>query len=397
MNESDPLKHLEDFILRNPQLEKLENLLQEFNIFETLKLTHSEIKHSNVIAWLLNPSENHGLSSYFLRQFFKFIVSANRAFFEQLPISLFDFELFKYTNIEVRREWKNTDILVIIIENDKKVVVTIENKVKTAEHSNQLTKYRDIVENDFKDFVKLFVYLTPDNLIPSDDAWIPFTYDTISDVIKDILNYKKDSLSSNVVSFLSQYNTILRRYIVGQSEVENIAIEICKKHKDALDIIFQYKPDIYLELSSHMENQLKKHSDIMIDTGGKTAIRFTTKKMDSLVKALGEGWTKSKRILLFEIYLYENRVALRLYIGPGDTEYREVLRQFFLKKKDLFKFVDRKFGSKWHAVYQDNFLTKKDFEGKDSDELKAKVDKKLTAFFEKDLPMIENHFNEAWE
>jgi hypothetical protein len=70
------------------------------------------------------------------------------------------------------------------------------------------------------------------------------------------------------------------------------------------------------------------------------------------------------------------------------------LRQFFLKKKDLFKLVDRKFGTK---CYQDNFLTKKDFEGKDSDELKAKVDKKLTAFFEKDLPMIDNHFNEAWE
>jgi hypothetical protein len=35
---------------------------------------------------------------------------------------------------------------------------------------------------------------------------------------------------------------------VGQSEVEKIAIEIYKKHQEALDIIFQYKPDIYLTL-----------------------------------------------------------------------------------------------------------------------------------------------------
>lgn len=397
MSKSDPLKHLENFILRNPELEKLENLLQEFNVFETLKLTHSEIKHSNVIAWLLNPLENHGLSSYFLKQFFKFIVTTNREFFKQLPISLFDFELFTYTKVEIRREWNNTDILVIIIENDKKVVVAIENKVKSSEHSNQLTRYREIVENEFKDFVKLFVYLTPDNLIPSDDAWIPFSYDTISDVIKDILNYKKDSLSSNVVLFLSQYNTILRRYIVGQSEVENIAIEIYKKHQEALDIIFQYKPDIYLELSEFLQNQLRNNDEIIIDTAGKTIVRFTTKSIDPLVKALGEGWTKSNRIVLFEFSLYENRVALRLYIGPGDTDYREFLKQFFLKKKELFKLADRKFGTKWHAVYQDNFLSKKDFEQKDSDELKKKVDKKLVEFFEKELPMIHNHFIETWE
>jgi hypothetical protein len=163
-------------------------------------------------------------------------------------VSLFDFELFAYSNVEVRREWNNIDILVVITENKKKVVVAIEKKVKSSEHSNQLTRYREIVEREFDDFVKLFVFLTPDNLIPSDDGWIPFGYDTISDVIKDILHYKKDSLSSNVVSFLSQYYTILRRYIVGQSEVEKIAIEIYKKHQEALDIIFQYKPDIYLTL-----------------------------------------------------------------------------------------------------------------------------------------------------
>ena len=355
MSESNELKHLEDFILRNPDLEELENLLQEFNIFETLKLTHSEIKHSNIIAWLLNPVENHGLYSYFLKQFFKFIVKTNRKFFEQLPVSLFDFELFGYSNVEVRREWNNVDILVVITENKKKVVVAIENKVKTSEHSNQLTRYRNIVEREFDDFVKLFVYLTPDHLIPSDDAWIPFGYDTISDLIKDILHYKKDSLSSNVVSFLSQYNTILRRYIVGQSEVEKIAIEIYKKHKEALDIIFQYKPDIYLELSNFLQSQLSKKDDIIIDSAGKTIIRFTTKTIDSSVKAVGEGWTKSNRILLFEFDLYENRVALGLYIGPGDTKYRELLRELFLKKKDLFKLADRKFGTKWHAVFKDNF------------------------------------------
>lgn len=397
MSESNQLKLLEDFILRNPNLDRLENLIQEFNIFETLRLTHAEIRHSNVIAWLLNPMENHGLSSYFLKQFFKFIVSSNSKLFKQLPVSLFDFELFEYSNVEIRREWNNVDILVIIIENEKKVVVAIENKIKTSEHSNQLIRYREIVEKEYQDFINLFVYLTPENLIPSDEVWIPFSYDTVADIINDILNYKKDNLSSNVILFLSQYHTILRRYVVGESQVEKIAIEIYKKHKEALDIIFQYKPDIYLELSEFLQNQLRNHNDIIIDSAGKTVIRFTTNIIDPLAKTVGEGWIKSNRIVLFEFYLYDNRVALRLYIGPGDNKYRESLRQFFLQRKDIFKLADRKFGTKWHAVYQNNFLQKKDFEEKDNNELRQKVSRRLEEFLEKDLPAIQKHFVENWQ
>jgi hypothetical protein len=216
------------------------------------------------------------------------LVSTNSNYFEKLPISLFDFELFNYGNVEIRREWNNIDILVIIDEDSKKVVVAFENKIKTSEHSDQLTRYREIIEKEFKDSVNLFVYLTPDYLIPSDEAWIPFGYDAIADIIGDILQHKKDSLSSKVALFLSQYNTILRRYIVGQSEVEKIAVEIYKKHKEALDIIFQYKPDTYLILSEFLQKELKENKDIILDSAGKTVIRFTTKVLDSLIKAVGE-------------------------------------------------------------------------------------------------------------
>lgn len=57
MSEPNELKYLEDFVLKNPDLEKLENLLEEFNIFETLKITLAEIRHSNVLAWLLNITQ----------------------------------------------------------------------------------------------------------------------------------------------------------------------------------------------------------------------------------------------------------------------------------------------------------------------------------------------------
>ena len=54
-------KLLEDLILNNPELDKLENLLGVFNIFETPDIVNAEIRHSNVLAWLFNPESNIGL------------------------------------------------------------------------------------------------------------------------------------------------------------------------------------------------------------------------------------------------------------------------------------------------------------------------------------------------
>ena len=63
---------LEKFILNNPELDKLESMLSDFNLFETLNLVNTEIRHSNVLSWLLNPNENHGLGTYFLNIFISF-------------------------------------------------------------------------------------------------------------------------------------------------------------------------------------------------------------------------------------------------------------------------------------------------------------------------------------
>ena len=399
MEEAMEIGYLENFVLSNPELDRLENLLSEFNVFETLSLTNAEIKHSNFLAWMLDPNENHGLGNYFIKQFLKYIVSTNKSSFLSTNISLFDFELFSYNNVEIRREWNAIDILIIINENNKKVAISIENKIKTLEHSNQLQRYREIVEKEFNQFDHLiFVYLTPENITPSDDTWITFNYEIISELLGELILYKKSILNSNVYYFISQYLTILRRYIVGNSEVEKIAIEIYKKHKQALDLIFQYKPDIYLELSEYIQNKLKEYENIKPDGAGKTFIRFTTKEMDAQVKRLGsEQWTKTKRILLFEFALYGNRIPLRLYIGPGDENYRQKLIEFFLKNKNMFKLADRKFGTKWHAVFQKEFVQAKDFEDEDHEEIKKKIDKKLDEFFNHDLPSIQDYFQANWK
>jgi len=395
MRNGKELELLEKFILNNPELEKLENLLARFNIFETLDIVNAEIRHSNVLSWLLNPNANHGLGDCFVKLLLKYIVSKNKDYLDN-KISLFDFESFNYSNLEIRREWEKIDILLILARKRKKYVIAIENKITTSEHSKQLQRYRKIIENEFKNYNKIYVFLTPEGIIPSDENWITFSYTIISNLLDDLLNNKKDTLGANVLNFISQYNIILRRYIVGNSEIEQICRQIYKKHQQALDIIFQYKPDLDLEVSEYLQECLKKNENIILEGAGKTIIRFTSLVLDNLIKKISEGWSSSKRILLFEFSNYQKRLALRLYIGPGEQGYRTRLIEFFKKDPALFKLAVRTFGKKWHAVYQKEFLRKKDYENSTMDDLKPLIDKKLSEFLNEDLVKINTCFEKNW-
>ena len=62
----------------------------------------------------------------------------------------------------------------------------------------------------------------------------------------------------------------------------------------------------------------------------------------------------------------------------------------------MFKLADRKFGIKWHAVFQKEFLQAKDFEEDDHDEMKKKIDKKFDEFIDHDLHQIQDYFQNNW-
>jgi len=53
INESKKL--LDRLLVDNSELEELNAKLAEFNIFNVLNITQNEIRHSNTLAWLLNP------------------------------------------------------------------------------------------------------------------------------------------------------------------------------------------------------------------------------------------------------------------------------------------------------------------------------------------------------
>ena len=156
MDNNEALKFLDNFLVNNVELEELSARLSTFNIFNVLRIENKEIRHSNALAWLIDPQESHGLGQIFLRRFLSTILLDN----ENVDISLTpaQVELMTLLDIEVRREWKNIDLLITSHAN--KWVILIENKIKSYATKKQLEKYIEIVKSEFPEYTRIPVLLT---------------------------------------------------------------------------------------------------------------------------------------------------------------------------------------------------------------------------------------------
>ena len=59
------LKEKYDSLLKDEDFDKLDLGLKNPNIFQILRISKTEIRHSNFLAWLLDPSQSHKLGIFF--------------------------------------------------------------------------------------------------------------------------------------------------------------------------------------------------------------------------------------------------------------------------------------------------------------------------------------------
>ncbi len=387
---TDPRALLEAFVVENRDLERLEALLAEFNIFEAIGAVRQELRHSDFLSFLLDPSQNHGLGDAFLKRFLKHVVI--RA--ADSPISAVEIDVADMRDAVVLREWQNIDILVHDASNH--LVCAIENKVGSREHSGQLTRYRDIITYEFPDYRILFVYLTPEGDTPSDEAYIPFDYGEIADLVDTVRETHESTLGIAVSILMRHYTTMLRRHIVSDSEIAELCRQIYRRHKQALDLIFEHRPDFQLEVAEFVKGLVNERPEIglVLDHCTKTRIRFAPTEWDRIPSLMtGQGWTATGRLLLFEFYNGPDQLTLYLIIGPGPDKVRQTLHRVVLQHPSVFRRAARNLSQKWTMVYHRPFLRRKEYEDLNFDVLSEKIRKEWAKFLADDLPAIRNIIN----
>ncbi len=383
MHNGEMYKELENFVVSNSELEELEVLLEKFNVFEAIGVVRQELRHSNFLAFLLDPSQNHGLGEAFVKRLLQRAISGPQS--EGLPITPIDLDSWDLHNATVHREWQNIDIL--ILEESIKLAIIIENKIEGTESPGQLKRYYETVKKHFPAYNIVCLYLTPEGDMPSHEDYIPISYKLVCEVVETLIRTKESVLGPDLLTLIKNYAVMLRRHIVGESEIAKLCQKIYHKHQRALDLIFEYKPDLQVQTREYLESLIDRSPDLVKDHCSKAYIRFLPKEWDVPSLAKGKGWVSSNRILLFEVYNGPEKIALRLHIGPGHDETRKRLYDMASAHTPVFK-ASGSLRPKWKSIYTRNFATRKDLQDNEYEVIAEKIEKQWQKFLEDDLPAM---------
>ena len=331
-------------LLNDSDFDKIELQLRTPNIFQILNISRAEIRHSNFLSWLLNPNGTHGLGKLFLTKFLQDIAAS------EVASDLDEFEIgdLNFNNVELRREWKNIDLLIVF----DSLVICIENKIDSQDHSNQLEKYRRIINESFTHHKKVFVYLSPSGEAPISQKerahYALYSYEEIIQQAQRVLLIHGNSLNSGVHQYISDYLTTIKRELMKNDELNELAIKLYKNHKELLDFVFENKSDIASELYPIFVEKIQK-SGWEVGSKHKGYARFLTKELLEIIPNKGQGWPL-KESFLFEIDFlwYKKKAVFKTVIAPGDTDIQELL------SKALENILGHKkpIGKKWLVHFQ---------------------------------------------
>ena len=70
---------LKKFLLDIDCLNELLPWTGKFNLFDVLRISRTEIRHSNMLAWLLNANENHGMGDAYVKALVQKLVANDSA------------------------------------------------------------------------------------------------------------------------------------------------------------------------------------------------------------------------------------------------------------------------------------------------------------------------------
>ena len=395
-----------------PALERLEGLLveakaqpAEFDLLQIIRpgLWQYEVVHSNIIAWLLDPQQSHGLGQYFLKNFL--LRTCHTAEMLGTPaITPSMIHSIDWLGTKVCREWRYIDILVL--NRKSRFVCAIENKIFASEWIgdsgiSQLTSYRTALDQEFPDFAKHLVFLDLKFERPSENErphWTPENYKTVLELVEQTIEHKATALSEDVSVFLRQYAITLRKrgkVVPESNDIAQLVREIYLEHREAIELMIQHKPDFVEEAKEMFKAAIRQQDDWELDrevAAGLVGFRHAKwKKFD--VFETGSGWS-SKALVLFDFDFREDgKVMLILTISPGNEE--SARRRLFeaVQRTPTFDSKGHRFG-RWSDGYirlhvSESILDGSDFDNwGDQERIRTKIEEWVVKFAENEFPAM---------
>ena len=329
-------------LLKDPLFDQLSLETKKPNIFRALGVSDYEIRHSNFLAWLLDPHENHGLGDIVLKKFFQDVLIDDKA----KGISLISVANLDISKVEVRREWKNIDILV----KTETFIICIENKMWASESKHQLEKYEKTVRKEFPEQNYCFVFLTPNGQQSSRaDLYIDYSYKEIVEILEGVLQFRDTTMDPSIRIYMKDYITLIKQNIMGDDVTNDLAKQLYLNHKDLFDFVIDNRPDYWDDFYNILAEKAKRKGWIL-GSKNKGCFRFMTKSIEPLILRYDKpnGWPK-KEAFLFEFAFNATSLKFQTVVSPPveyqkyDNRIVEILNELESKRTNL--------GQKWKVHF----------------------------------------------
>lgn len=233
---------LEDLFVNNQDLPLVENYLNRFNPIRTMRMEGMELRHSAILAWLLDPRETHGLQDKFLRAF---LCEAMRGQSEKGSPTALEISQADLRDADVRREWQNIDIFILLPRLNW--VFIIENKFYSNQHEGQLAKYAERVRSIFEPHeghLKVRgIFLTLHDEPPQDESYVPIQYSAICEILPNIIDRHADTMHGDVAVFIRHYLEIIRDATGMSDELEGmkqLARQLYRSHRKVFEFVMEH-------------------------------------------------------------------------------------------------------------------------------------------------------------
>jgi hypothetical protein len=123
------------------ELERIQNLLDQFNMFETIGFIGQEVMHSRFLAFLLDPKQNHGLGDVLLRKMLEKASAISNAASVLKVFEDIGSQNMEQTSVQTEVYTDDGRIDILLLNEIEKWAMIIENKVWTIEHSDHLNRH----------------------------------------------------------------------------------------------------------------------------------------------------------------------------------------------------------------------------------------------------------------
>ncbi len=384
------------------ELERIQDLLDRFNVFEAIGFVDQEVMHSRFLAFLLDPEQNHNLGDGFLRKMLEKASASSKS--NSLPEAFEDISGRNTEQTAVQTEVRTDDgrIDILLLNEVGGWATIIENKVWSTEHSDQLDRYYRFVKKDHPNWRLLGIYLTPYGDASSHEAYLPLSYGTVCEAIDEIMEDRGPTLTPDVRMAMEHYTAMLRRNILGDPEVSRLCREIHRKHHRALHAISNNLSASQQELHKLLKNLVKETPNLAYGYREPAGLFkdwdvFDHREWDVPALRVGDRYQNSNRLLYFVFYSdLTETLEIWLELGPGDADARSKLLAMAHKNPTVFNEVPDAL-SECARLLTYRLLTPEQFKDLSDGERKKEIRRRWAEFLNKVLPRVEDALKEeAW-